>query len=185
MKISVNEVKNLNSRLKTSISSYESKYLQYYNYLNQTQNDWYDTKSKEYFQTIEEDKTNDYNTLQEMKNIYKIYNYIAKSYEEIGNEIYYNPDIKEQINNILDDIIEECNIIINSYNDIGISNYSERSMLFNQKSIFMKMLEKAKRAKSKINSNITKIEKIEKTSLERFSALEVSPIRDKDITPYR
>jgi len=185
MRISVNEVKNLNSRLKTSISSYESKYMQYYNYLNQTENDWYDEKAKMYFQTIEEDKINDYNTLQEMKSIHNIYSFLVKSYEEIGNKIYYNPEQKERINILLDDIIEECNNIINAYNNIGIYNYSERSMLFNQKNEFMKMLEKAKKCKSTINTKISKIEKIEKSSLEKFKALEVSPIRKKDITPYR
>lgn len=185
MKVSVSEVKNLNSRLKTSISSYESKYLQYYNYLNQAQIDWYDTKSKEYFQTIEEDKINDYNNLEEMKKIYKIYNYIEKSYEEIGNEIFYEPGTKNQIIDLLDDIISECKKIINSYNSIGIYNYSERSMLFNQKSAFMKMLDQIKNIKRKISNNITRIEKIEKSSLEKFKALEVKPIKEKDITPYR
>ena len=73
MKISVKEVKNLNEKLKSSISSYENKYNEYYNYLNQTSLDWYDKKSMNYFQTTEEDKKNDYNTLQKMKIIYKIY----------------------------------------------------------------------------------------------------------------
>ena len=171
--------------MSSTISSYENKYAQYYNFLGQAELDWYDDKAKLYFQTIDEDKKNDYNTLKEMKKIYKIYEYIANSYEEIGKKIYYNPAKKDKILDLLSDIIKESNSIVNTYNSIGISNYSERSMLFNQKSNFMKIEDKAREVKRNINNTITKIEKIEKTSLDKFSKLSIKPIKEKDITPFR
>ena len=185
MKISVKEVKNLNSKLKSSIDSYENKYLEYYNYLNQTSSDWYDTNSKKYFPTVEEDKKNDYNTLQELKSIYKIYDFIASNYEEIGKEIYYNPEKKDEIINLINEIINEGNKIINKYSNIGMMNYSERSMIFHQKNIFMQIVEKAKKTKSIITKNISKIERIEKISNEEFSKITIEPIKEKDIIPFK
>ena len=185
MKISVKEVKNLNEKLKTSISSYENKYNEYYNYLNQTSLDWYDKKSLNYFQTIEEDKKNDYNTLQELNSIYKIYEYLLNNYEDIGNDIYYDETKKDEIINLLNDIIKETSTIINKYNNIGIFNYSERSMLYYQKNIFMKILEKGKKIKSQIEKNIYKIEKIENKVEEDFNKITITPIKEKDIIPFK
>lgn len=185
MKISVKEVKNLNEKLKTSISLYETKYNEYYNYLNQTSLDWYDKKSKNYFQTTEEDKKNDYNTLQEINSIYKIYEYLLNNYEEIGNDIYYDETKKDEIINLLNDIIKETSTIINKYNNIGIFNYSERSTLYYQKNIFMKILEKTKKIKILITKNISKIEKIENKVAEDFNKITINPIKEKDIIPFK
>ena len=185
MKISVKEVENLNNRLKEKISLYESKYLQYYNYINRAKMDWYDTNSKLFFDAIEDDKKKDYNTLQEMTNIYKIYTYISNNYKEIGNEIYYNPEFKEQIIELINSIINKCSIIISLYNDLGISQYSERSMLFHQKNIFINILEKSKIAKTKIIKTATKIEDIERITEEELSKITIEPIQEKDIAPYK
>ena len=185
MKISVNEIKNLNNKLKLKISLYESKYLQYYNYMNQTQKDWYDHKANHFFETLEEDKKNDYDTLQELTSIYNIYEFIANNYLEIGTEIEYVPEQKDEIIELLDNIINKSNTIINIYNNLGINKYSERSKLYQQKNNFMNILEKAKKIKNSILKTSIRIEDIEKTSEEEFSKLTIVPIQEKDITPYK
>ena len=185
MRISVNEVKNLNNKLKVKISLYESKYLQYYNYMNHVQKDWYDHKAKLFFETLEEDKKKDYDTLQELTSIYNLYEFIANNYLEIGNEIEYEPEKKDEIIELLDNIINKSNTIINIYNNLGINKYSERSKLYQQKNNYMNILEKAKRIKNNILKTSIKIEDIEKTSKEEMSKLTITPIQEKDITPYK
>lgn len=184
MKISVKEVKNLNSKLQNKYESYENNYLGYYNYLNQTKNDWYDTNSNKYFQTIEEDKKNDYNTLQEIKNLSKVFDYLIANYGELGNEIEYDKTQKDQIISIVDDIISLTNKVLNSYNSIGIYNYSERSILYSQKNTVMNLKTKAKELKRQLNNKMNKIDKIEEMSKNKFSKISIEPIREKDITPF-
>ena len=185
MKISVSEVNKLNNQLRTKIKTYESKYLQYYNYMNQAGLDWYDTNSLKFFETIEEDKKNDYYMLQDLTSIYKIYDYIEKKYKEIGNEIYYDPASHEKIDEILNSIIEKCDRIVDLYNNIELYNYSERSMLYYQKNIFINILAKTKNIKKSIQNNISKIEQIENQVIEKLSKIVIKPIQEKDITPYK
>ena len=185
MKISVKQVKYLNNKLSSIIDKYENNYLQYYNILNHTQDDWFDNKAKIFFETVDDDKKADINTLQEMKTINSIYNYLINNYEEIGQDIYYNPSKKEQILTLLDNIIEQTKIIIKDYNSIGIYNYSERSLLYSQKNIFMNLLEKEKYIRNRINNTMYKIEDIEKLSKEEFSKITIEPILEKDIFPFK
>lgn len=184
MKISVKDVKRLNEKLANKMESYENDYLTHYYYFHTVEKHWYSEEATLFYQTLQDDLKNEQNTLEFFKRVHKIYDFLVSSYSEIGNVIEYEKSYKESILNVLDELILITDKIIGSYNDIGIYNYSERSMLYSQKNSFMNVSSNLKLIRNRLDKNMTKIDDIEHTSKCEFEALWMNPVKEKEINEF-
>ena len=168
MKISVKDLESLNSKLKEKNSSYETNIGEYYQHIEQVKYDWYDENSERFYQDVPGDRKNDFNIIEEIKSISKIYDYLINNYKTIGNIIEYDPTKKDDILETLDDMISTITVIINNYNNIEIQRYPERNRLYRQQNSFIEMKTKIKDLRRKLKTDMNKIDEIENNSQEKF-----------------
>ena len=184
MKISVSKVKNANEKLQEKITSYNENLGLYYNALRYTSNDWFDTKSRNYFDTINDDRLNELSFITEMRKISSIYNYVVFSYDDIGDEIYYNPVKKDQILELLASSKEMVSNILSAYNSMGISIYDERSILYNERSTLLLIRSNLARIESKIKNVIRRIETTEEATKQKLKDIEIKKVNTKDVSQF-
>ena len=184
MKISVKDLESLNSKLKEKNSSYEINIGEYYQHIEQVKYDWYDENSERFYQDVPGDRKNDFNIIEEIKSISKIYDYLINNYKTIGNIIEYDPTKKDDILETLDDMISTITVIINNYNNIEIQRYPERNRLYRQQNSFIEMKTKIKDLRRKLKTDMNKIDEIENNSQEKFKKVTISRVDNKDIRPY-
>ena len=174
----------LNSKLKEKNSSYETNIGEYYQHIEQVKYDWYDENSERFYQDVPGDRKNDFNIIEEIKSISKIYDYLINNYKTIGNIIEYDPTKKDDILETLDDMISTITVIINNYNNIEIQRYPERNRLYRQQNSFIEMKTKIKDLRRKLKTDMNKIDEIENNSQEKFKKVTISRVDNKDIRPY-
>lgn len=184
MKIVVKDLENLNNALKEKTNQYKDNITDYYRHIEQVRYDWYDDNSERFYQDVPSDRNNDFKIIDEMNKISKVYDYLIDNYKSIGKTIYFNPSKKDDILSLLDEMIETVNKIISNYNNIGISNYSERGRLYNQQNSFINIREKIKYLKRELKRDMKKINEIETNSKTKFKNIQINKVNNKDIKPY-
>lgn len=180
------DVKSLKEELKAYndlLEEYEGNYLNYYNVLFSFSFFWNDAHANKFYNSLPKEKLYYKNLLLELKSIQDIYKYMIIKYSNIGNHIHANLKNKDYILKKFDSYIDKCNDIINKFYhlDLGFCP-SEATMIRNRRDSIIRIKNLMKDKKKEIKDLLNKIEDIEKEVNYRINKIDISIIKDTDIS---
>lgn len=183
MEINILKIKEELTKIDNLYEDYEKIYINLYNEFKKIQSVWISQKSNEFNNYILSEKQKVKQTIDDMKNVNNIYDYLVENYKILGDKIKFNINNKDKvidkINNYQDKLVK----IINKYNNINFKEYTEEEkMIIFQKEILLNNKENLENIKKQILDKLKKIEEIEKEVSLRISKIDIEIIKESDIT---
>ena len=183
MEINILKIKEELTKIDNLYEDYEKIYINLYNEFKKIQSVWISQKSNEFNNYILSEKQKVKQTIDDMKNVNNIYDYLVENYKILGDKIKFNINNKDKvidkINNYQDKLVK----IINKYNNINYKEYTEEEkMIIFQKKILLNNKENLENIKKQILDKLKKIEEIEKEVSLRISKIDIEIIKESDIT---
>lgn len=179
--INVDELKNIIDSLNLLIDEYEIIQLNIFNQLKNSCINWQDGNSIVFDDKIYYDKQESKRFLELLHQKKDLYNFIYRSYIEIGKKINFNLNNKNTIVYLIDDCYNQASNIINEFYKINRNfYYSERSDIFYQKDRIVNVRNKISEIKDSVMKLYNKIEIIETEIKNKVKKLEEIKINDFD-----
>ena len=171
--IKVNEINNELAHLNNILSEYEDAYLNLFHHLDMvTTIDWKDQNSLNFQTEILHEKTNTEQILNNITDRVELYRYIANAYSNIGREISYNKNLKNNYINKIDNYINMIDDILYQFRLVDISfNYDERNQIINAQNRVKNIRNQLVNLKANINSFFNRINQIEADVNQRIGRL--------------
>ena len=184
MKVNVNNLKNEISALNKLLDDYEENYLNYYNVLSSFSFYWNDARSKIFFASLPKEKMQCANLLDELKDLKGVYSYIADKYSALGNKISANLNARNKVLRYFNNYIDKLDRIINrfDYLDLSFCSTGIYNSIRNRRNELSNMRERAKTARNKVDNIFDKIDRIETEIKKKIRRVNVSVIRETDIS---
>lgn len=185
MYVNVNDIKAEVDNFNALLDEYEENYLNLYNEISKASFYWQDVKSLAFFENIKHERmqvVNNYNQLTDYKNIYV---YIYDKYQELGNKIKFDLEMKDNIMNSINNCNNKLKTIIRKYFNLDLSFCPFESEILKRE---IRKVESMQSNLLEIKSNIKdiyqRIENIEAEVARKFNLLNVDYIKENDISRF-
>lgn len=180
------DVKGLKEELKAYndlLEEYEGNYLNYYNVLSSFSFFWNDAHAKKFYDSIPKEKLYYKNLLLELQSIRDIYKYMIIKYSDIGDHIHADLKNKDYILNKFDSYIDKCNSIINKFYNLDLSFCpAEARIIRKKRDSIIECRNLLKEKRKSVKDCLEKIENIENEVRYRISRMDVSIMKETDIS---
>lgn len=183
--INISSIKKEVMQLNNLIEDYELNFLNLYNEVSKTSNNWKDAHATSFYKDLELKKIKVASTIDELKNVKDIYKYIQEKYELLGKKIEFNLNYKSKVLNNLNNYIEQTKEIIYNYESLDLS-FCPYEAKYIRNEVY-----KLKQNKNKLieyKNNITKkfdyIDEIEKSIKQKISKIEIETLQESDISKF-
>ncbi len=185
MQVQVSNLKDRLSLLLHSLETYEKDVRDLYHELNQVESIWHDSHSEKFLEDAKTDRLNMENMQEELKEIVKVYDYFVKRYEEIGNKITFDLNLKNRTLQKVDSVLLIIQKTIRLYQNLDFSFcLEERGYLEDEKYILMDDFNELKSIKEAFRDKINTIEDIEQNIKMKLSKIQIQYIKEKDLNDY-
>ena len=185
MIIDVNNIKDEIVKLNDLLDKYEDNYLNLYNEINNASSYWNDLISVKFFDSCKIEKIETKTTLEEIKSIIDIYNYILEKYQEIGKKIKFEIKNRDIVINGFNNYIIKVDDLIREYNSINFNCNIKISNMLNDQLYKLKNNRKIlNNIKDKVKDIFDNIEEIEKEINLRLSKINIDIIKEIDISIF-
>lgn len=186
MKVNVSNIKLEVNKLNKLIDEYEHNYLNLYNEVGKVSSYWQDGNSINFFNEVDKYKLMVKTNLDEVKELYNVYQYLIEKYTEFGEKISFDIEKQSSTLRAFDSYMNQINNIINSYKklDLSFCSYYERETLMQQMSDLKKYNNLLFQIKENFNNTLEKIKEIEKTVNSKISKLSIEFITENDFSEY-
>ena len=175
MEVKVTEIKSNLKKLKNNISKFEQAIMDMNNIFNSLSTCWNDAKASVFFEEINSQKKAFDIQIEQLQQTVNIYSSIISQYNEFGNNIYFDLDQKESIENMFNQYINKLNSINGSYNNLNLwFNPPEKWMILNDKNLNNKVINELENIKAGVRMNFINIEKIEKNIVRQISKADIT-----------
>lgn len=178
--INVRDMREELKKLDSCINEYNDIHRSLFQTLSIATDNWKDSNSIVFNEKIYKQKNNSEKIFNEVKDRRNLFSYILTSYETIGNDIKFDLNIKNDINNEFDFAISKLRDSINHYNnayDYGVGNYSSGiagiMAIDCNCSEVEKLIQKIESVKSEINNIFNRLEYIEQQISNKIEQLEI------------
>lgn len=181
LEINTSELKNIIDSLNSLINEYELIQLNIFNQLKNCTINWQDGNSLVFDDKIYLDKQESKRILELLNEKKELYDYIYRSYSDIGKKIRFNLNGKNAIIYAIDDCCNKATSIINEFYNINRSfYYSEQNSIFYQKDRIIGVRNQLSEIKNSIIKLYDRIEVIEREIKNKITKLEKIKINDFD-----
>lgn len=171
--VDVTELRENVNELKKIINEYEVIQLNIFNQLKESTVNWQDGNSIKFSDAILLEKKESDLFLESLQNLNKIYDYICRSYGEIGNKIEYYMNNKQKLFTMIDVCYSEVIGILNEFDRIDTTFYfSEQNIIFFQKQKINELKAQISSIKRSFNELFSKIENIDKNIKNQIQTLD-------------
>ena len=185
MIIDVNNIKDEIVKLNDLLDKYKDNYLNLYNEINNASSYWNDLISVKFFDSCKIEKIETKTTLEEIKSIIDIYNYILEKYQEIGKKIKFEIKNRDIVINGFNNYIIKVDDLIREYNSINFNCNIKISNMLNDQLYKLKNNRKIlNNIKDKVKDIFDNIEEIEKEINLRLSKINIDIIKEIDISIF-
>ena len=177
-KIDVLELEKELNKLSNYINEYENNYLNLFNEMKNSSLLWSDDHSTIFYKKIDEELRNNNLLYENIKDNYKVKDYICRNYKLIGNKIYFDFDKANEIIKCYENIIDKLTYYLSLINDMDYTFYnSEELRMINEiTNSFNIIIKKLEDSKEKVRNTIDKIKDIEDKVKEILSDMELVSI---------
>ena len=184
IRINLKKIKQHIKRYNDLINEYEYNYLNYYNIISSISFLWNDENSKKFLLSVSNEKKYCKELLSELNLTNDVYKYIYTKYSKFGEEIYINIEKINTIINKFDKCIEQATQIFNIYKNL---NYSKKYSLFilEQTKRIENIIIELKNSKEQLKKHVNEIEQIERNIKNRLNKINISIIKETDISSLR
>lgn len=130
---------------------------------NQLYDNWNDNRAEKMKSSFTLEKNRIIRLLDDIRNQYKIYQYIDKSYSIYGNKISCNLDNYTYIMDKIDIVIEQLKFVRDQYRDLGdISFYAKAYLIYDEMEVLDDLISHFINLKSEIKEKFKYVEDVEK-----------------------
>lgn len=182
MKISVKKLYNEINTLNRLIDNYEENYLNYFNILSSFSISWDDKRSKFFFNNARINKYNFELVRNDLKDVRRVYSYIADKYSAIGNNIFIDLGNKNRVVEAFNSYIGKLDSIINDFNNLSLGFCPNIAYLIRkERANIVAQRNKLVDCRKEIIYYFDTIKKYEEQIRNRISSLQVSSLKKTDI----
>ena len=185
MDVNIENLKENIKELNLFIEEYESNSRNLYNELSNCSIFWQDNKSTMFFEKVNIEKIAINESINEIKEIYKIYTYILNKYSQIGNKIKFDIKLKNEI-------ITKCDKYINYINDIKYDlrnldyefDYTIANKIYNEINKLGYIINDLTELKKNIKKHFELFEEIEKEVNLKISKIKIDVLKLTEINNF-
>ena len=164
------------------IEEYEENYLNVYHELSTSSLSWQDNHAIRYFDRVDTEKTKIKRSLDELKAVYDIYDYVATNYSELGEKIQFNLMTKGKLFHQLNSYLEKLNGLIKICQQFDYQFSCEANRISSLLERLEKLRDKVEIVKMNLGNDFCKIEEIEKKIRFLNSKLHIEWIQESEIS---
>lgn len=183
--IKIANIKNEAIKLNALIEEYESNILNLYNEVNKSEDYWKDGNATLFYKEVKLNKIKVDNTIDELKEMKKIYKYMYVKYGDLGNKVEFDLNYKSKVMNELNEYILSVSSIINEYESLDLSFCPyEAKYIKNELAEFKELKNNLIDYKEELKNKYEYIDEIEKKIKNRISKIDIATIQEIDISEY-
>lgn len=162
-KIDVEELGKELNKLTNCINEYENNYLNLFNEMKNSSLLWNDDHSTIFYKKIDEELKNNNLLFNNIKDSYKIKEFIYNNYKLLGDKIYFNFDKANEIMKCYEKIIDKLGNYLNLINNMDYSFYNNEELRMINEIVndFNKINKQLENSKEKVKNTIDRINNIE------------------------
>lgn len=178
MYIKVNDLRESVDNLKRLVNSYQDNSINLNKNLLESKNYWFGDKSNSFFDKINMENTKVNSNILELNELISIFEYIIYEYSNIGNQVKFDLNKRDYVNNTINNYISYIDDIIRLYESIP---YNYLYLIENQKKYFIELRKYLLDVKSKFNIILDNIKHIEDVTSSKLLKYNVEIIKESDI----
>ena len=183
MKVNTKKLKDDLNLYNELLKEYEENYLNYYNVVSSFSFFWNDGHSRKFYEAVPKERMHYKNILYELNPIKDVYKYICAKYSELGEKIYIELKSEDVILSKFNNYIDKINAIINMFNNLSLSFCQDEAWLIvNQKDKLIKIRNQMEENEEQIKEYFYKIRQIEQTVKYKLKNIDISYIKETDIS---
>ncbi|MBO5138555.1 MAG: hypothetical protein J6B89_02830 [Bacilli bacterium] len=186
MDINIDSLKIEVNKLNKLLQEYEQNYLNLYNELSSTSFFWKDKNAIDFSTNLNKEKFDVHLTLDELKKIRDVYNYVISKYQDLGSKIKFNLTVRDDVYSRFNSYLGRLDEIINCYKamDLSFCTLNESSLVSSELKKLSDVKNRVLQLKDKIKSIFDNIELIENEVNLRLSKIKLGIIKEDEIIEY-
>lgn len=185
MQVQVSNLKHQLTLLLQTLETYEKDVRDLYHELNQVESIWHDAHSEKFLEEIKNDRLDVEIMQEELKEITGVYNYFIKRYEEIGDKIFFDLELKNRTTQKIDSVLLTLQKTIRLYQNLDLSFcIEEKKFLDDEQQILIDDFNAIKSIKDVFKAKIKTIEEIEQNLKLKLSRIQIQYVKENDLNDY-